>query len=42
MRHVKPVSVAKANAEKLNGWNTFWVGFGHSWQEAWGKNDNGK
>lgn len=42
MRHVKHVTVAKANAEKLNPWNTFWNDFGDSWDDAWGKNDDSK
>jgi hypothetical protein len=35
MRHIKSVTVAKANS-----WNDFWSGVGHSWDDAWGKNDN--
>jgi hypothetical protein len=32
MRHVKPVTVAKANS-----WNDFWDDFGDSWRRFWGK-----
>jgi hypothetical protein len=35
MRHVKPITVAKADS-----WNDFWSDFGHSWDDFWGKNDN--
>jgi len=35
MRHVKPVTVVKADS-----WNDFWDDFGHSWDDFWGKNDS--
>ncbi len=41
MRHVKPVTVAKANVEK-DDWNTFWNDIGTNWNNFWGKSNYSK